>query len=113
MAAITDSVTANVKAVLTEWEAAWNAADMTAMWQLATDDIHWVNVVGQTVSVAEPEHIVTVPGHCVVVAGQTVNAPLPEHCVAVGGHCVETAGQSVVTLGHVVYLCHDGQMVTR
>jgi hypothetical protein len=27
-------------------EAAWNASDMNAMWQLATDDIYWVNVVG-------------------------------------------------------------------
>ena len=35
-----------VRAVLEAWEAAWNASDMTAMWQLATDDIHWVNVVG-------------------------------------------------------------------
>jgi uncharacterized protein (TIGR02246 family) len=35
-----------VRAVLDAWEAAWNAADMNAMWQLATDEIHWVNVVG-------------------------------------------------------------------
>src|ERR1700730_19260776 len=35
-----------VRAVLDAWEAAWNASDMNAMWQLATDDIHWVNVVG-------------------------------------------------------------------
>src|SRR5216684_5112954 len=43
---INDSVGVKVKAVLDGWEAAWNAADMTAMWQLATDDVHWVNVVG-------------------------------------------------------------------
>jgi len=46
MAAIDDSVRAKVKAVLGQWEAAWNASDMNAMWQLATDDVHWVNVVG-------------------------------------------------------------------
>ena len=46
MGAITESAGTKVKAVLDRWEAAWNAADMTAMWQLATDDIHWVNVVG-------------------------------------------------------------------
>jgi uncharacterized protein (TIGR02246 family) len=46
MAEINDSAGAKVKAVLDRWEAAWNAADMSAMWQLATDDIHWVNVVG-------------------------------------------------------------------
>lgn len=46
MTAINDSANAKVKAVLEAWEAAWNAADMPAMWQLATDDIHWVNVVG-------------------------------------------------------------------
>jgi uncharacterized protein (TIGR02246 family) len=43
---IDDSAGAKVKAVLEAWEAAWNASDMTAMWQLATDDVHWVNVVG-------------------------------------------------------------------
>jgi hypothetical protein len=37
MATINDSASAKVKAVLEAWEAAWNAADMTAMWQLATD----------------------------------------------------------------------------
>jgi len=46
MVAIDDSVRAKVKAVLGKWEAAWNASDMNAMWQLATDDVHWVNVVG-------------------------------------------------------------------
>ena len=46
MVAINDSVGVNVKAVLDGWEAAWNASDITAMWQLATDDVHWVNVVG-------------------------------------------------------------------
>jgi uncharacterized protein (TIGR02246 family) len=47
METINDGVVAKVKAVLQAWEAAWNAADMNAMWQLATEDIHWVNVVGQ------------------------------------------------------------------
>lgn len=46
MASITENAGEKVKAVLERWEAAWNASDMTAMWQLATDDIHWVNVVG-------------------------------------------------------------------
>jgi ketosteroid isomerase-like protein len=46
MAAITNSAVVSIKAVLDSWEAAWNASDMNAMWQLATDDIHWVNVVG-------------------------------------------------------------------
>ena len=46
MVEIDDSVRAKVKAVLGQWEAAWNASDMSAMWQLATDDVHWVNVVG-------------------------------------------------------------------
>jgi uncharacterized protein (TIGR02246 family) len=46
MVTITDSAGAKVKAVLDGWEAAWNASDMTAMWQLTTDDVHWVNVVG-------------------------------------------------------------------
>ena len=46
MGAIDESVRAKVRGVLDAWEAAWNASDMTAMWQLATDDIHWVNVVG-------------------------------------------------------------------
>src|SRR6266542_1342611 len=38
MVAINDSAGVRVKAVLDRWEAAWNASDMTAMWQLATDD---------------------------------------------------------------------------
>jgi uncharacterized protein (TIGR02246 family) len=46
VAAVNESVSTKVSAVLHRWEAAWNASDMTAMWQLATDDIHWVNVVG-------------------------------------------------------------------
>jgi ketosteroid isomerase-like protein len=46
MIAITDSAGAKVKVVLHGWEAAWNASDMTVMWPLATDDVHWVNVVG-------------------------------------------------------------------
>ena len=46
MTSITGNADEKVKAVLDRWEAAWNASDMTAMWQLATDDIHWVNVVG-------------------------------------------------------------------
>src|ERR1700761_6980676 len=47
MVSISDSRDAKVKSVLSKWEAAWNAADMNAMWQLATDNVHWVNVVGQ------------------------------------------------------------------
>ena len=47
MLEISESVGAKVRALLGGWETAWNAADMTAMWQLATDDVHWVNVVGQ------------------------------------------------------------------
>ena len=35
MVAVNDTVGAKVKAVLESWEAAWNASDMTAMWQLA------------------------------------------------------------------------------
>ena len=46
MAVVNDSAVSKVKAVLKAWEAAWNSADMNAMWQLAKDDIHWVNVVG-------------------------------------------------------------------
>lgn len=46
MLAVTNDVVAKVETVLKRWEAAWNASDMAAMWQLATDDIHWVNVVG-------------------------------------------------------------------
>jgi uncharacterized protein (TIGR02246 family) len=47
MASIDEGKQARVISVLREWENAWNAADMTAMWQLATDEVHWVNVVGQ------------------------------------------------------------------
>ena len=46
MVEIDGSVRAKIKATLDRWEAAWNASDMSAMWQLATDDVHWVNVVG-------------------------------------------------------------------
>jgi uncharacterized protein (TIGR02246 family) len=46
MAAISDDLRGKVTAVVKGWEAAWNAADMNAMWGLATDDVHWVNVVG-------------------------------------------------------------------
>ena len=46
MPTISNNAVAKVKAVLDGWEAAWNASDMNAMWQLATDDIHWINVVG-------------------------------------------------------------------
>jgi hypothetical protein len=41
-----DDMRGKVEAFVSGWEAAWNAADMNAMWQLATDDVHWVNVVG-------------------------------------------------------------------
>jgi uncharacterized protein (TIGR02246 family) len=47
MSSVDESKTAKVRSVLSKWEAAWNAADMNAMWQLATDEVHWVNVVGQ------------------------------------------------------------------
>jgi uncharacterized protein (TIGR02246 family) len=47
MSEIDPKLLSKVKAVLDAWEAAWNTADMNAMWQLATDDVHWVNVVGQ------------------------------------------------------------------
>ena len=46
MVEIDGSVRAKIKATLDRWEAAWSASDMSAMWQLATDDVHWVNVVG-------------------------------------------------------------------
>lgn len=46
MAAIDETVRGKVKAVLDGWETAWNASDMNAMWRLATDDVHWINVVG-------------------------------------------------------------------
>lgn len=35
-----------VAALLTTMEDAWNAADMDAMFAVATHDVHWVNVVG-------------------------------------------------------------------
>jgi len=47
MPQVSESVRAKVEVLLGGWEAAWNAADMNAMWQLATEDVHWVNVVGQ------------------------------------------------------------------
>jgi uncharacterized protein (TIGR02246 family) len=47
MLQISESVSANVQAPLSGWDAAWNAADKNAMWRLATDDVHWVNVEGQ------------------------------------------------------------------
>jgi len=34
MVAIDDSARAKIQAVLGRWEAAWNASDMSAMWQL-------------------------------------------------------------------------------
>jgi uncharacterized protein (TIGR02246 family) len=46
MAVVSDDISAKVRTVVGGWEAAWNAADMPTMWQLATDDVHWVNVVG-------------------------------------------------------------------
>jgi uncharacterized protein (TIGR02246 family) len=46
MASTDESRRSQVNSVLRKWEDAWNAADMTAMWELATDDVHWVNVVG-------------------------------------------------------------------
>src|SRR5271157_1297059 len=46
MASVNNDVRRKVEAAVSGWEAAWNAADMNAMWQLATDDVHWVNVVG-------------------------------------------------------------------
>lgn len=44
-AAAPDNVTA-VRALLDEYVAAWRAADAARMFAHATDDIHWVNVVG-------------------------------------------------------------------
>lgn len=32
--------------LLAEYQAAWNAGDAARMFRLATDDIHWVNIVG-------------------------------------------------------------------
>jgi uncharacterized protein (TIGR02246 family) len=46
MASVDDMTGAKVRAVLDDWAAAWNASDMTAMWKLGIDDVHWVNVVG-------------------------------------------------------------------
>ena len=46
MAGVSDDMRGRVGAVVNGWEAAWNAADMNAMWGLATDNVHWVNVVG-------------------------------------------------------------------
>ena len=46
MAEVDRDLSLKVKAVLNGWEAAWNASDMNAMWQLATENVHWVNVVG-------------------------------------------------------------------
>jgi hypothetical protein len=46
MASVNDDMRGKVQALVGGWEAAWNAADMNAMWQLATEDVHWVNVVG-------------------------------------------------------------------
>ncbi len=46
MAAVNDDTFSKVRAVVEAWEAAWNASDMDSMWRLATDDVHWVNVVG-------------------------------------------------------------------
>ena len=46
MVEIDKSAGAKVKAVLDRWKQLWNVSDMSAMWQLATDDIHWVIVVG-------------------------------------------------------------------
>lgn len=37
---------AQVSHVLSIYERAWNAADIDAMFSLATPDIHWVNIVG-------------------------------------------------------------------
>ena len=35
-----------VRELLAEYQAAWNAGDAARMFRLATDDIHWVNIVG-------------------------------------------------------------------
>jgi uncharacterized protein (TIGR02246 family) len=35
-----------IRAVLIEYQDAWNAHDMTALEELFTDDAHWVNIVG-------------------------------------------------------------------
>lgn len=41
-----DDVTRKVEDVLHRWMAAWNAADMDAMFALFRKDAHWVNIVG-------------------------------------------------------------------
>jgi uncharacterized protein (TIGR02246 family) len=46
MVSVDDATGSKARAVLDSWEAAWNAADMTAMWRLAIDDVHWINIVG-------------------------------------------------------------------
>ena len=46
MVGLNEDIRSKVRAVVERWEAAWNASDMDAMWRLATDDVHWVNVVG-------------------------------------------------------------------
>jgi uncharacterized protein (TIGR02246 family) len=35
-----------IRAVLIEYQDAWNTHDMTALEELFTDDAHWVNIVG-------------------------------------------------------------------
>jgi ketosteroid isomerase-like protein len=35
-----------IRAILIEYQDAWNAHDMTALDELFTDDAHWVNIVG-------------------------------------------------------------------
>lgn len=45
-AAASPSDAAAVSALLAEYQAAWNAGDAARMFRLATDDIHWVNIVG-------------------------------------------------------------------
>lgn len=35
-----------VASLLAEYQAAWNAGDAARMFRLATNDIHWVNIVG-------------------------------------------------------------------
>jgi uncharacterized protein (TIGR02246 family) len=35
-----------VSDLLAEYQASWNAGDAARMFRLATDDIHWVNIVG-------------------------------------------------------------------
>lgn len=52
LVASTSEVTASpsdaqaVADLLAEYQAAWNAGDAARMFRLATDDIHWVNIVG-------------------------------------------------------------------